>query len=530
MLETIRQYALEMLVASGEEHFIRHAHAVYYLTLAEEAEQKLVGPQQAAWLERLEQEHDNLRTALNWSLQQDEDTRETQRRMEIALRLVGALRRFWQMHGHLNEGQAFIEKALSASEGILVSAQARAKALIAAGTLASIQNDYDQTEAYCRESLLLFRELGDQQGIALSLFLLSVVPLMKGDSITARSLTEEALALFRAMDDKERVAWSLSTLGMLDTQEEKYANARAHYEESLEIHRELRNKRGIAASLLRLAHLLFVAQGDQAALSSLLDEGLALNNELGEREGIANVYSLSAQLAFRQGDISSARMQIEKSILLYRKIGQRRALAESLAILARIVLAQEERAQARVLYDESWEIARALNHRWLIATCLEGRADIAAEEGQLPWAAQLWGAADALRETIRVPIPLNERADYERSLATARTRLGERDFAAAWEAGRAMTPEQVITSQGKVIAAPLTTPASTSSSTYPAGLTGREVAVLRLVTRGLTSGEIALELKISEKTVAHHLTHIFNKTSSENRAAAAAFAIRHGLA
>ena len=155
---------------------------------------------------------------------------------------------------------------------------------------------------------------------------------------------------------------------------------------------------------------------------------------------------------------------------------------------------------------------------------------MAAEEGQLTWAAQLWGAADALRETIQVSIPLNERLDNERSIATARTRLGEKDFAAAWKAGRAMTPEQAITSQGNAIIAPLAAHAPTPSSTYPAGLTAREVEVLRLVADGLTSGEIARELKISEKTVAHHLTHIFNKTSSENRAAAVAFAIRHGLA
>jgi DNA-binding CsgD family transcriptional regulator len=287
---------------------------------------------------------------------------------------------------------------------------------------------------------------------------------------------------------------------------------------------------------LRLAHLLFVSLGDQTLLGSLLDEGLALNNELGEKEGIANIHSLSAQLAFRQGDSSSACAQIEKSILLYREIGQRRALAESQAILAQIAFSQGERTEARVLYDESWEIAREINHMWLIAVCLEGRAGLAAEEDQLAWAVQLWGAADTLRETIRVPIPLIERADYERSIATARTRLGEQDFTVAWEAGRAMTPEQAITSKGNAVIVPLATPASSSSSnypsasTFPAGLTAREVEVLRLVARGLTSGEIALELQISEKTVAHHLTHIFNKTSSENRAAVAAFAIRHGLA
>jgi predicted ATPase/DNA-binding CsgD family transcriptional regulator len=536
MLETIREYALEMLEANGEEYLSHHAHAAYYMTLAEESERELVGPQQASWLERLEQEHDNLRAALEWSLQKDEDPIETQQRMEIALRLAGALRRFWQMHGHLNEGQIFIEKILAASEGILVSSQARAKALIAAGTLASIQNDYDRTEAYCSESLLLFRELGDPQGTALSLFLLSVVPMMKGDNVAARSLTEEALTLFREMDDKERVAWSLSTLGVLDSQEEKYVSANAHYEESLAIHRKLSNKRGIAASLLRLAQLLFVSQGDQAALRSLLEEGLALNQELGEKEGIANVHSLYAQLAFRQGDISGARAQLENCILLYREIGQRRALAESLAILARIALSQKERTEARVLYDESREIASELNHMWLIAACLEGQAGMAADEDQLTYAAQLWGAAHALRETIRVSIPLIDRTDNERAIATARTRLGEKDFAAAWEAGRAMTPEQAITLQSNAIVAPLAAPTATLSSTYlaastyPVGLTAREVEVLRLVARGLTSGEIALELHISEKTVAHHLTHIFNKTSSENRAAAAAFAIRHGLA
>ena len=192
--------------------------------------------------------------------------------------------------------------------------------------------------------------------------------------------------------------------------------------------------------------------------------------------------------------------------------------------------------EARDLYDESWKIARELNHMWLIATCLEGRASIAIGEGQLTWAAQLWGAADALRKTIRVPIPLIDRSDYERSIASLRAQLTEKNFTAAWEVGRNMTPEQAFTSQGNITIAPLADSVINSSSTdlaistYPAGLTAREVEVLRLVARGLTSGEIALELKISEKTVGHHLTHIFNKTSSENRAAAAAFAIRHGLA
>ncbi len=468
---------------------------------------------------------------MDWSLKQSEDKNETECHMEIALKLGGALRRFWQMHGHLREGQLFLERALSASEGILVSAQARAKALIAAGTLASIQNDYDRTEAYCRESLILFRELGDQQGIALSLYLLSVVPWMKGDRIAARSMTEEALVQFRKMGDRERIAWSLSTMGLLDTQEGKYASARALYEESLATHRALGDKRGIAATLLRLAQLLFVSLGDQAALRSLLDEGLALFNELGEKEGIANIYSLSAQLALSQGDISTARLQIEKSIMLYRETGHRRFLAESLAILARIVIIQGELAKARVFYEESMAIAREQNHKWLIASCLEGWASMVAEEGQEAWAAQLLGAAESLRQSIDAPIAPAERAEYENLVAKVQSRLGKKDFTSAWEQGRAMTPEQALTARGHIPAQALNTTVSTPSPlTYPAGLTAREVEVLRLVAGGLTNNEIAHELNLSEKTVAHHLTHIFNKTSSENRAAAVAFAIRNGLA
>jgi DNA-binding CsgD family transcriptional regulator len=266
------------------------------------------------------------------------------------------------------------------------------------------------------------------------------------------------------------------------------------------------------------------------ALRSLLDEGLALYQELGEKQGIANSYVLDGQLAFSQGNATTARSQLEEGIQLYREIGHRRALAEALAILARVVLAQGEWTEARAYYEESREIATALKDMLLIATCLEGRASMAAQEGQFSWATRLWGAAEALRESIRVSLPPIARQDYERAVALARTRLGEKAFTTAWREGHAMTPERAFASQEHEAGAPATSTNTAQASTYPAGLTAREVEVLRLVARGLTSGEIARELKISEKTVSHHLTHIFNKTISENRAAAVAFAIHHGLA
>jgi DNA-binding CsgD family transcriptional regulator/tetratricopeptide (TPR) repeat protein len=530
MLETIREYAVEMLEASGEERSVRYAHASYYLALAEESERELRGPQQAMWLERLEDEHDNLRAAMNWALKQNGN--EVERHMELALRLGGALRRFWQMHGHLDEGQIFLSRALSASEGVEVSLRARARALIAAGTLASTQNDYDRTETYCRQSLALFRELGDQQGTALSLYLLSIVPLMKGDSATARSMAQEALALFREMGDRERVAWSLYTLGLLDAQEGKYDSARSLYEEALLAHRELGDRRGIAISLLRLAQLLFVSQGDQEELRSLLEESLSLFIDLGEKEGIANSYTLAGQISLSKGDLAAARLQTEESILLYREMGHRRALAESLAILARVRVAQGEQSAALSLYEESLAIARELNQSALIASCLEGIAQVVLTQGQ-PWrAALLLGAAESLREGIGVPIPPIEQGNYEGTVSAIRKDLGEFDFTFARNKGRAMSPEEALSNQDHekpLSLAPSAAPPP-RARTYPAGLTERQVQVLRLLARGMTNSEIARELGLTEKTVAHHLTHIFNKTSSENRAGAVAFAIHQGLA
>lgn len=150
---------------------------------------------------------------------------------------------------------------------------------------------------------------------------------------------------------------------------------------------------------------------------------------------------------------------------------------------------------------------------------------------ELVRATRLWGKAEALRDAVHVPIPPIEYLDYESSLAPVRERLGEKAFAAAWAEGQTMTLERVLSARGEETISSTPMRAETPPlPTYPAGLTAREVQVLRLVVQGLTNTEIAETLGLSEKTIAHHLTHIFNKTTTENRAAAVAFAFRHGLA
>lgn len=545
MLGTIREYGQECLTTSGEVEITQQAHADYYLKLAKEAESELVGPQQAMWLERLEREHDNLRTALRWSLEQGKSEHRagggTRSGIEMALRLGGALQQFWHVRGHISEGRTFLERALMASEG--VGAYVRAKALIAAGTLAFIQSDYDRAEVLCQETLALCREFGHQPGIAYSLFLLGSIAWARGNTATARSLTEEALVLAREAHVTYCVAWSLFTLALLDSSHGECSSACAHFEESLALQRELRNKRGIAHTLSQLAQVLYMCQGDQAIVRSQLEECLALSKEVGFKEGIAAYFCLSALLALHQGEVGTARSLAEKSVVLYREMGHRHGTAKSLSVLGRVVAVQGDYAAARAFYEESLAITKEVGDTLNIASCLEGLASVVAAQssveaslagtlsgGQLSqWAAQLWGAAATLRETSGVPIPPVERTDYERAVAANRRQLGGRTFAARWAEGRTMTPEPALAIQGQGIVSPSNRTVA-PAPTYPAGLTAREVKVLRLVVLGLTNAQIAHELDLSEKTVANHLTHIFNKTTSNNRAAATAFAIHHGLA
>ncbi len=221
MLETIREYGRETLIASGEGHAARQAHAGYFLHLAEEAEPALKGPLLVAWLERLEREHDNLRTALQWALESGS--------AEVALRLGIALERFWVVRGQRNEGLAFLQRALAGSAE--VAATIRARALLAAARLAFNQSNYDQGEILAQESLALFRELGDRRGIALSINRLGVAAWRRGDFRSARVLLEEDLALFREMGDRDRVAWSLFMHGLLDNKQGEYAGASSRFEQ-----------------------------------------------------------------------------------------------------------------------------------------------------------------------------------------------------------------------------------------------------------------------------------------------------------
>ena len=245
LLETVRQYAREKLSESADGEATRERHLDYFLSLAEEAEPKLVSAEQAAWLQRLEEEHDNLRAALEWSLASTASGR--------GLPLCGALQRFWITHGHLAEGVEWCTRVRAAEAQ--VPTLERAKVLNGEGLLLYHQREYPAARARHEESLAIRRQLDDRRGVAISLNNLGMVALDQGDLASARALHEESLALARELGNRNGIARSLGNLGMVACAQRDFVAARTLFEKCLEMLRELGDRGGVAIAIAGGSHI-----------------------------------------------------------------------------------------------------------------------------------------------------------------------------------------------------------------------------------------------------------------------------------
>ena len=477
MLETIREYALERLLESGEEHAVRYAHARYYLALAEEAKPRLTTAEQMRWLDLLEAEHNNLRAALRWSLQIED--------VETTLRLAGALWRFWYVRGHLSEGMRWLERALDLEGG---DPALRARALRGGGELSHSQGDLDRAQELCQEALAMSSQLGDEAQIADALNRLAFVIRRRGEFARARTMHQEALELYRKLDDRWGVSRSMDLLGR-------------------------------AAAF----------QGDFEASLPLLEEGLNMWRQVGDREGIAESTALIGMVALGKGNYATARRQLREAREIMDELGDPRGVAKMTVGLADVCLNDGDPAAARDLYEEALTLFQDVEDKWWISWCLEGAAEVAVCRAQPSRATRLFGAAASLRQAIGAPRPPAFRAYCERDLAIARRQLDEAAFAEARTEGRAMGLQAAIEYALEQPTLPEQIYPAEPAPRRPYGLSDREVEVLRLVAEGLTDGQVARELHISPRTVGRHLGSIYKKLGVPSRAAAAKMAVKHGL-
>ncbi|MGH2562459.1 MAG: tetratricopeptide repeat protein, partial [Thermomicrobiales bacterium] len=480
MLETIREFAAEQLAAAGEEAALRTRHAAFFADLAAQAEPALLGPDQGTWLHRLEAEYDNLRAALAWTIDQ--------RQVVEALNLAGNLRRFWEIRAFLSEGRAWFDRALAlpASE----PGAARARALLGAATLARRQADHDRAVALYQESLDIWRALDDAAGIASALNNLGVIAHDRADYPRATALYEDALAASRQLGDRQLVAATLLNLGIVARRQGEFDRATTLYEESVVLWRELGDR-------LRVA--------------------LTLNN-LGV-------------VAYNRGDLPRAVALYEEALAIWRELDDRGGVALSLNNLAEAVRDQGDLARAAALHEESLDLRAEQGDRAGIAESIAGFAAIAAKAGKGAAAVRLYAAADALRAAIGVPFPPPDREKIDRAIASLRAGTTASAFNEAWDAGRAFSVAASLAEAATVIEAVSAAPPVPPAPAVPGiRLTKREIDVLALIVEGRSDKEIGEALFISHRTAMTHVTNILNKLGVNSRTAAAAFAVRNGLA
>jgi predicted ATPase/DNA-binding SARP family transcriptional activator len=442
MLETLREYAREKLEESGHVKETLDRHLEYFLALAEEAEPRLTGSEQAMWLQRLETEHDNLRAVLMWCLKvedADKEVRLSASFAEIGMRLTGALWRFWYVRGHYREGREWTRRALE-RKGAQAGTSARSKTLYGGGALARSQGDYAGALALFEESLALLRQQDNRRGIAALLNGMGVVACEQGDNARARDLWEESLIVCRELGERQMLASALTNLGIVTFEQGDYAaswslhqesltictefgdrrgialartnlgnvasrqcnypEAQALYKESLSIYQELGERSGVGLALQNLGRVACDLR-EYVAAQAHYEASLSISKDLDDRHGVANTLNGLGEVASAQGEHAVARPLYEKSLSAFRQMEDRRGIATVLNNLGHLSALQNAFAVAQPLFEESLGVFREIQDRWGVAAVLHNLGDIAWAQGEYEAARPLYAESVAIRRALR---------------------------------------------------------------------------------------------------------------------------------
>ncbi len=284
MLEVVREFSAEKLSESGNLDQVKRNHADYFLAFAERLEPNLRGAEQGKWLDILEEEHGNLRLALEYFLEND---------TEKALRLSGAIHRLWSVHGHYTEGRNRLKEVLGKEQN--ASKSARTKALIPAADLAWSQGDLEAARFYYEECLNLSREIGDKKKIAQSCNGLGITRLNQND-LDIRPLLEESLLIGRELDDKAIVGVALMGLGEISRLEGNYAEAHSYYEETLNEARKGGDAFNLLYALFNLGSVSCM-EGNAETAREQFTESLSIAKDLGSIRAVADCLDGFASLS-----------------------------------------------------------------------------------------------------------------------------------------------------------------------------------------------------------------------------------------
>jgi tetratricopeptide (TPR) repeat protein len=400
-LETIRQYALEKLLESGDVVNARNRHLAHFLEVSRRAEEKFGTAQRRMWVNRLEVEHDNLRSALGWALESDP---------ESALQMVCSLAIFWRSRSYMTEGCKWCQAAL-----------ARAEALSLTG------HNIDPTRAQAYSAL-------------------AMLSINRGEHHTGQTAARQAVALARQVEEPLLLARALHNLGMSSTFLGDETLAFDSLRESEALCRKFGYKDDLAAVLESLAYVTIEIHGSQAVeqLQSYMEESLALSQGSVDPDAAVRTEGILARLAFFRRDLPEARKHADLMLDLHREMGDQLSVTGHQSSMAHVARQIGNYQEALALYRETLPDWQKIGHRGAVAHQLECFAFIAKAQEQGERAVKLMSAAEALREASSSPRTPQERIEYDRELAGLRAGMDEKAFNLLWEEGQSMNMEQAI--------------------------------------------------------------------------------------
>jgi predicted ATPase len=484
LLESVSAYGVERLREAGELEEVRQHHRRYYRSLAERAVPHLRGGEQRRWLERLDAESANLRSAVDGTVRHGA--------AEDALRLAGALAWYWFLRGRLSEARRSLEAALAVEGDAPVAVRAAAMAWLAGVRLLSGHGTAGAAAGAGEtgdKALRLYDDISDQCGQATATWFLGFATSDFGDPSVSEALVDRALASFRAANNRWGVAAALSTRAKHAHLRGDLAGLRSNSEQSLDLFRELGDRWGQLQATewlgalaeivgdyqeatrlhrdgLRLAEELglwpqvadrtswlgrvAMLVGDYAQARELLDRGKRLAAEQSYKPGEIFAELALGQAARREGELDAAETHLRCVLDWCRRVDLERGVASALT-LAELGFVAERRgdaAAARARHLQSFIVAQRLGDRRAKALAMEGLAGAQALAGHHDHAALLLGAAAAARQEAGAPLPVTEQGDVTRATQRARATLGEEAFAAGYRRGRSLAPDDALAALG----------------------------------------------------------------------------------
>jgi predicted ATPase/DNA-binding CsgD family transcriptional regulator len=495
LLETIRQYAYEKLDEAGNAAVIRDRHLEYFLQWAESNVNHLMRPEQHEWLRLFEVEYDNLRAALEWGQKNPAKARQ-------GLRLAVACGRFWRLHGYFREGREQLTNLLNLDSN-QNRTLTRAWGLIWAAHLAYMQSDYSATRSFAENGLRICREL-DPEGMA-------------------------------------GAARALDLLGELASEVGDYETANQMFVDALQIYRQLNDKRGTADMLMQQGWAA-MRVGDYERAELLSTAYLPLFQELNESEMLGQALAGLGELSLRQGRIERANSYLNESLAIRRALGERWGVAVTLGSLGWSALLERDFVRMCDLLEESLMIRTEIGEQGGTAWCLEKLAEASfliadtlssVHKNQLlRLAAQIYGAAAAMRIPIHSVIDPADQPGYQAILANLRRALGDEDFETAWDKGMEMPVQEAIDfalSSARADHGNDWLLKSSPRIEKPGGLSQRELEVVVLIAQGKSNRQIAEAMTVRIKTVETYITRIMNKLGFDSRVQIATWAVKQDL-